>query len=227
MPTPTPDTPAPPAIGPRRGRRWLRRAGLGLAAVLAVWMVYVHLAPRTPHAASGAITCPFLAMDPPPDDGLWAFARGAEANGMSLPMALVVGMQTTAQQKGLGAALRLEAPDIRRLREVPGVSHDDRFAPHLAELRPLADSLAVDGQITLQQLVGLKEWVAAQEGVAVGEASRIETALAFVRAGGDAETWTVGVEDLFTLLAGRRPAVDVVVTPGALSQAREAAVWTP
>lgn len=63
-------------------------------------------------------------------------------------------------------------------------------------------------------------------GVTPNEASRIETALLFVRAGGDAETWTVGLEDVFRLIAGQRPSVDAVVTPRLLTQAREHSDWT-
>ena len=84
---------------------------------------------------------------------------------------------------------------------------------------------ARDGLITLQDLVEMKEWVADQVGVVPGEASKTETALLFVRSGGDLEAWTVGLEDVFRLLNGQMPEADAVVTPGKLNQAMDAASW--
>lgn len=145
---------------------------------------------------------------------------------MEYTMALAVGVQITFQQKGLLAVLRHEAPDIYRLREVPGVSHDDRYGVYLEELKQLAPSMAADGRLKLQDLVDLKKWVARKAGVAViSEPSRIETALAFIRAGGDFETWTVDMKEFFTLLSGQRPQSAAQVNFSSLSRAREAAQW--
>lgn len=171
------------------------------------------------------ITCPFLAMDPPDTTNMWTFARGCVASGMDYSMALFVTLQITFQQKGLLAVLRHEAPDIYRLREVRGISHDDRYAPFQTELRPMAADMAVDGRLTLQDLVTLKEWVARKLDVVPNEASRIETALLFVRAGGDLEAWTVDLEDTFRLIAGTRPRAEAVVTPGKLDQTRAQTRW--
>lgn len=173
-----------------------------------------------------AITCPFLAMDPPDTTNMWSFARGCVDNGMDYAMALFVTGQVTYQQKGLLAVLRQEAPDIYRLREVNGVSHDDRYALFQTELRAQAEKVAIDGRLTLQDLVVMKEWIANELEVIPNEASRIETALLFIRAGGDVETWTVGMEDVLRLIAGQRPSVDAIVTPALMTQAREQSVWT-
>ncbi|MFT7519614.1 MAG: hypothetical protein ACI9MC_001756 [Kiritimatiellia bacterium] len=68
--------------------------------------------------------------------------------------------------------------------------------------------------------------MASQTGVdTIGDPSKIETALAFLRAGGDLETMTVETAELFTLLEGSRPSVDVVVTPWDLETVRAAADW--
>jgi len=172
------------------------------------------------------ISCPFLAMDPPDTTNMWTFARGCEANGMSYSMAIFVSMQITYAQKGLLAVLRHETPDIYRLREVPGISHDDRYAIFQPELRVMADEMANDGRLTLQDLVALKEWVAQEIGVIPNDASRIETALLFVRAGGDFETWTVDLGDVFRLMAGQRPIADAQVTISKLNRALDRTQWT-
>ncbi|MEM6891291.1 MAG: hypothetical protein AAF636_24635 [Pseudomonadota bacterium] len=86
--------------------------------------------------------------------------------------------------------------------------------------------MAVAERLTLQDLVTMKEWVARQLKVIPNEASRIETALLFVRAGGRVEDWTVGLEDVFLLLSGKTPAVDAVVTPDLLSRAPDQSIWS-
>ncbi|MEM8881662.1 MAG: hypothetical protein AAGC82_13805, partial [Pseudomonadota bacterium] len=95
----------------------------------------------------------------------------------------------------------------------------------IPELREMAERRARDGLITLQDLVERKEWVAEQVGVVPGEASKTETALLFVRSGGDLSAMTVGRDDVFRLLNGQRPEADAVVTPAKLNQAMDHASW--
>lgn len=186
-----------------------------------------YLTTPDPAANDGSpITCPFLAMNPPDPTNMWTFARGCVANGMSYEMALFVTIQITYQQKGLLAVLRHEAPNLYRLREVTSISHADRYAPYQAELRAMASELAVDGRLKLQDLVTLKEWVARKLDVVPNEASRIETALLFVRAGGDLNDWTVDLDDAFRLIKGQRPLAEAQVTPAKLNQARAQSRWT-
>ncbi|MFT7519615.1 MAG: hypothetical protein ACI9MC_001757 [Kiritimatiellia bacterium] len=130
-------------------------SALGLVLIWSVW-AYTTRSVTSDVYEDGEVSCPFLAMAPPGSGDLWTFACGAESNGMNLAMALFVGAQVTYQQRGVAAVLRLEAPDLHRLREVPGISHDDRFALYLPELRERTDEIAVDGRITFQQLVELK-----------------------------------------------------------------------
>ncbi|MEM9242114.1 MAG: hypothetical protein AAGB07_19255 [Pseudomonadota bacterium] len=210
----------------RLGRTTRRAFLIGLASI-GGGLALGYVTTPDPSGDDGSpITCPFLAMKPPDTTNVWTFARGCVDNGMAYGMALFVTLQITYQQKGLLAVLRHEAPDIYRLREVPGISHDDRYAPFLAELRPVAEGMAVDGRLSLQDLVAMKEWVAAQVGVIPNEASRIETALLFVRSGGRVEDWTVGLDDVFLLLSGKTPSVDAVVTPDLLNRAREQSMWS-
>lgn len=207
--------------------RYSRRAFLIGVASIGGGLALGYVTTPDPAGDDGSpVTCPFLAMNPPDTTNMWTFARGCVANGMDYGMAIFVTTQITYQQKGLWAVLRHEAPDIYRLREVAGVSHDDRYVPFRDALRLQADAMAVDGRLTLQDLVGMKEWVAREQGVIPNEASRIETALLFVRAGGSVDDWTVGLKDVFLLLSGQPPTVDAVVTPGLLNQAREHATWT-
>lgn len=182
--------------------------------------------PDPPESGNRPILCPFLAMNPPDTTNLWTFVRGCVENGQAYGMALFVATMVTYRQKGLMAVLRHEAPDIYRLHEVPGVSHEDLYQNYIPELQALADTMATDGQLTLQNLVEMKEWVATQVGVVPNEASRIETALLFVRSGGDMETWTVDRDDVFRLLSGQKPRSSAIVTPALLNAATEQAVWT-
>lgn len=210
----------------RLGRYTRRTFLIGLASI-GGGLALGYLTTPDPAADDGSpITCPFLTMNPPDTTNMWTFARGCAANGMDYAMALFVTVQITYFQKGLWAVLRHETPDIYRLREVPGISHDDRYAPFQEELRAMADGMAVKGRLTLQDLVTLKEWVARNLGVVPNEASRIETALLFVRAGGDLGTWTVDLDDTFRLIAGQRPLAEAVVTPAALNRARDRSLWS-
>lgn len=210
----------------RLGKYTRRTFLIGVASIGGGLALGYVTTPEPADDDGSAVTCPFLAMNSPDTTNMWSFARGCVENGMDYGMALFVTVQVTFQQKGLLAVLRHEAPDIYRLREVSGISHDDRYAPFQEELRAQAEDVAIDGRLTLQDLVVMKEWVANELGVTPNEASRIETALLFVRAGGESETWTVGMEDVFRLIAGQRPSVDAVVTPDLMNQAREYSDWT-
>ncbi|MEM7336198.1 MAG: hypothetical protein AAF490_29225 [Chloroflexota bacterium] len=170
------------------------------------------------------IKCPFLAMAMPPSD-FQGFVRACQNYGMSYPMALLVTCQVTTRQKGFLALLKGETPDLHRLDEVEGISHTDLYSAYLSEARTMANEIAVDGQITLQDLVTIKEWIASQENVSIIDSSKIETALIFLGAGGDLETSLVSVDDVFTLLQGIQPSSYGEVTPAKLAQARKMARW--
>lgn len=199
---------------------------VGLASI-GGGLAFGYLTTPEPSEAEGrTILCPFLAMNPPDTTNMWSFTRGCVDNGMDYSMALFVTVQVTYLQKGMFAVLRHQAPDIYRLDEVPGISHEDLYSRYVPELRELANDLAIDGKLKLQDLVVMKEWVAKQVGVSPNEASQTETALLFVRAGGEPETWTVDLEDVFLLISGKPPNADAVVTPAKLNAALDHAKWS-
>ncbi len=171
------------------------------------------------------IKCPFLAFAKPSIENRSAFVNDVEKFGMDRTMAQFVALQVGWQQKGLWSILRGEAPDIYSLESVHGVSHCDLYSSYLPELEQEARSLEVNGQITLQDLVQMKKWVAQQLQVEVVESSQIETALLFVKAGGDLETQKVYTEDVFTLLKGQRPGRDALINADLLRKARELSNW--
>ena len=141
-------------------------------------------------------------------------------------MAFVVATQITWKQQGIRPALRGHAPDLHALDRVPGVSHIDLYNTHRDNVGDRLTEAEVEGRMTLQDLVEVKEWIAAMEGVEVIESSRIETALLFIRSGGDAETGTVATADVLTLLDGAAPAVRGDVTIASLRRAQKTARWT-
>jgi hypothetical protein len=172
-----------------------------------------------------AILCPFLRMAAPDTSSFFGFVRGCSDAGMGWSTALFVTLQVTSAQKGLGAALRGQTPDLHQLDKVPGVSHPDLYGLKLEDLRSKADERAVEGRITLQDLVELKEWLAQTMGVAINEASQIETALVFIRAGGDFETARVALDDVFLLLEGRAPRNGGEVNLRTILKARRMSRW--
>ena len=123
--------------------------GLLATAAWAGWAIATR-SPSPDDPAAGPIHCPFLAMSPPPAADLVRFVRGAAANGMSVPMAAYVAVDVTARQKGWPAVFRLEAPDLGRLDEVPGISHDDRYGAFLPRVEELARARESGGRLALQ-----------------------------------------------------------------------------
>ena len=111
------------------------------------------------------------------------------------------------------------------LDQVPGVSHCDLYQAYLPELHSMAKDREVNNQITLQDLVEMKKWIAEKEEVEIIEPSKIETALVFVRAGGNFETGKVSTEDVFHVLEGRALENPGIVSMGKMNRARAMANW--
>ncbi|TNE51818.1 MAG: hypothetical protein EP343_02855 [Deltaproteobacteria bacterium] len=228
-------------------RRILKYVGLGVAAlllalfVLAVWIHHsltsvpiqqCNAGSRTAQRIAMAgkmkqpvIRCPFLKIAKPTTRGLRNFAKDAKKAGMDYWMALFVAIQVTWVQKGFWAVVKGETPNIYALHRVKGVSHCDLYASYLPELQTMAKKMEKEGQLTLQDLVKMKQWVAQQEKVKINEPSKIETALVFVRAGGDLKTGKVRTVDVFDLLQGKAPAKGGTVTVSRMNQARNLAKW--
>ena len=129
------------------------------------------------------------------------------------------------QQNGLWSVIKGEAPDIYSLDKVHGVSHCDLFSEFLPELEEMAKTKEIDGQITLQDLVEMKKWVAKQVQVEISEPSKIETSLLFVKAGGNLETQKVYTEDVFMLLKGIKPKRDSPINVELLDKSKALAKW--
>ena len=175
--------------------------------------------------------CPFLRMAQPNRTDFWKFVSDCHANGLGYAEALAVSLHILRQQKGLGAVFkRGETIDMYRLDEVPGTSHTDLFQAYLpaveGKIKEVADK---DGMIRMQDLVDLKKWIAAQEGVKeVSFPSKAETGQIFVRAGGDLDTGLVAASDAIKMMKGERPEKGGVVTFSAIKKANtKLATWGP
>lgn len=176
-------------------------------------------------ALASEIKCPFLAISKPSMESRAAFVDDVEKFGMDRTMATFVAMQVGFQQNGLWSVLTGKAPDIYHLDEVHGVTHCDLFGKYLPELEAQAKTMEIDGQITLQDLVKMKKWVAQQEQVEISEPSKIETSLLFVKAGGNLETQKVYTEDVFMLLKGIKPKRDAPINVTLLNKSKALAKW--
>ncbi|MEN0067306.1 MAG: hypothetical protein AAGA48_34565 [Myxococcota bacterium] len=138
---------------------WTPSAAVAVEAVVLVRLTLTHNWRRRTRAgvqanvvgnAFGIRSDDVLAMFCPastsPNECLDRIAYSTQANGMTLSMAVVVGAQITYNQKGLASLLRLEAPDLDCLDEVPTISYDDRCDVYPPELRKMADKIEVDGR---------------------------------------------------------------------------------
>lgn len=172
------------------------------------------------------IACPFLQVIKPNTTNASAFARSCRRSGMGRWMAQFVTRQVTWKQQGLVAALTNRAPDLERLDEVPGISHPDLYNAFPTEVSDLLAQRDVDGRVTLDDLVAIKEAVAELAGVDIIDSSRIETALLFTMAGGDIESGAVRALDVRRLLAGEATAEGATVTASTLGRVRRATKWT-
>lgn len=185
----------------------------------------VNSSSAVPDTGKAAIKCPFLKMAMPDTSSYKAFVQDCKANGMNPLMARFVARDVAKKQKGKEAVKRGEVPDIYNLDSVPGISHCDLFTRHLPELKSQARSMEKDGWITLQHLIEMKKRVAQHEQVEIAEPSKIETALIFIRAGGDRKTGKVKTEDVFTLLQGENPEGFGKVKASTLRKVRKMANW--
>lgn len=173
-----------------------------------------------------AIKCPFLRMAPPDTSNLLRFARDCQKNGLGLSEALLVGGRIVVAQKGRLALLRGEAPDLYRLDEVEGISHKDLYLPYLPEVKSKVQALSRNGQISLQDLADIKEWIAAQEGVSVIQSSKIETIILFIRAGGELDSGLIDADDALRMIEGYEPKKSCVVTLKILKEAAKLITWS-
>lgn len=173
-----------------------------------------------------AIRCAFLRMAPPDTSNMWRFARDCQKNGMGLLETLFVGGRVVVGQKGWQALLRGEAPDLYSLDQVKGISHKDLYLPYLPQVKEKVEALSRNGQISLQDLADIKEWTAAQEGVSINRASKIEAIILFIRAGGELDSGLIDADDALRMIEGYEPKKSGVVTLGAIRRANKLVTWS-
>jgi hypothetical protein len=173
-----------------------------------------------------AIKCAFLRMAPPDTSNMWRFARDCQKNGLGLLEGLAVGGLVVVGQKGKLALLRGEAPDLYSLDKVKGVSHEDLYLPYLPQVKAKVQALSHNGQLSLQDLAEIKEWIAAQEGVSVSSASKLETVILFIRAGGELDSGLIDADDALRMIEGYEPKKSGLVTFGSIKQARKLIAWS-
>jgi hypothetical protein len=213
-------------------RRWFKITG-GIFAFLFLVLIGLDIYYRNlplPKCTNGVaqtstIKCPFLAISKPSMESRSAFVDDVEKFGMDRTMATFVAVQVGFQQNGLWSVVKGDAPDIYALEKVHGVTHCDLYSNYLLELEQQAKEKEVDGQITLQDLVEMKKWVAKQTSVEISEPSKIETSLLFVKAGGNLETQKVYTEDVFMLLKGIKPKRDAPINVTLLNKSKALAKW--
>jgi hypothetical protein len=173
-----------------------------------------------------AIKCPFLRMISPDTSNIWRFVGDCHKNGVALLEAFAATGLVVVRQKGWLAFLRGEAPDLYRLDQVRGVSHEDLYLPYLPQVKAKVQALSRNGQISMQDLADIKEWIAAQEGVSVSSASKLETVILFIRAGGELDSGLIEADDALRMIEGYEPKKNGVVTFGSIKQARKLITWS-
>jgi hypothetical protein len=168
----------------------------------------------TSHAAAAAaaaveqpiILCPFFRTLKPNESNSGAFLWDVVVHGkvgVGLAQSLVFG--AVVVQQGFWPALWGGVLDLRRLDELPGISHLDlynsQFAGVSERLLAIAAAADADGYITLQDLVEIKKWVAEVTSVEeINLFSRGETIFVFLGAGGSLKNNRVLATDVLRFL---------------------------
>lgn len=113
-------------------------------------------------------------------------------------------LQVVKTQRSIQASGR--APDIYSLDRAGAISHADRYMPYFAEVKQRVRELARGGKISYEDTVGLKLFVADRSGTCpISDASKLETRILFIRAGGDLASGTVAADDWLRLVQGLTP----------------------
>lgn len=173
------------------------------------------------------VLCPFVKLGMPRTTNIKAFCDDLQDKGMQWTMCFGVAATIVQRQKGFGALLAGEAPDIYRLDEVPGISHLDLYTKDFGlTTMMVGDATDEDGMISLDDLVRIKKQIAEREEVSeINGASRIETTLAFVKSGGDQKTGLVNATNVLTFLQGKEPDVFVEINFSNLAASNKWAKW--
>jgi len=140
-----------------------------------------------------SINCPFLKMVQPDTSSIFTFASSCqEKGGMQYMMAMFICFDVTRKQKGFWKALLGHTPDLYALNQVEGISHPDKYSRYMDKTEEMIKTKSnPEGMVSLQDLVDIKKWVAEQEKIEIGFASKSETVLVFIKSGGDLDTGVV------------------------------------
>lgn len=152
------------------------------------------------------IKCAFLRMVVPDTTNMFTFLSDVVASGLDSPGAVQVANLVVSLQQGNKALVEGKAPDIYRLAEVPGISHLDLYLPFIENVTAMLEKAEnAAGEVTLQDLIDVKVWIAKQVNVLVSAASQTETEILFIRAGGNLQTGTIPTTDVLALVQGFPP----------------------
>lgn len=217
-------------------KKWYRRKRFKIPAVLFgsifLLLMAVDIYFRTrpiPECADGnetaQIQCPFLAISKPSTESRSAFMEDVQKAGMDDAMALGATMQVGVSQNGVWSTLFGKAPDIYNLENVHGISHCDRYNRYTKEVEFQLKEREIDGQVSIQDLVEIKEWIAEKENVEIISSSKQETALLFGYAGGNLETGKVFTDDIILLINNKMPARGGKMTLDLFEDTQELCEW--
>jgi len=161
----------------------------------------------------GKIRCAYLRMVRPNTSSMELFVRDLALHGLDPTMALQVGSMVLSQQapelfpSPRAAAASGRAPDIYKLDRAGTISHADRYFPYFSQVRDRVNRLvSPTGRISYRDTIDLKIFVAEQSSTCpISDASKLETRILFIRAGGDLESGTVNADDWLRLVMGLTP----------------------
>lgn len=175
----------------------------------------------------GDIKCPYLKMIQPNTTNIWTFISSCVDNGVSWIMAFIVVFSMSVAQLGFWKALTGHAPDLYRLDQINGVSHQDLYTRYIdGTMTRINDVTDEEGKISLQDLVAIKKWIVAQEGLdTMEQSSKMETGLLFLAAGGDLETKTVVADNVIKFLHSERPSIEMDVNIPRMAKCDKMMVW--
>ena len=148
---------------------------------------------------SEAVLCPFLRSVMPDTSSWFSFLADIQAGGCDWFVGAIIALGVSVEQYGVfnllfhGAVL-----DLYRLNIPP--TRLDLYNKFKEDVRSQLLERAVDGYVTLQDLVDVKIWIGEQVGQKIESGSQTETTILFIHAGGDSTTKKVRVDVVLDFL---------------------------
>jgi len=97
---------------------------------------------------------------------------------------------------------------------------------YLPQVKAKVRALSRNGQISMQDIADINEWIAAQEGVSVSRVSQLESVALFIRAGGELDSGLIDADDALRMIEGYEPKKSGVVTFGTIKQVKKLITWS-